>query len=360
MARVAPQPFFETALAGTGFCTGFANCTQAVVSQEFGNLRCQCVWDLWSDLDNGAFNFPRSMLNTPLPTALGSNGQISGGVGVNASVGHGNYNAGFVSLRIADWKGLTLQQNFTYSKALGTGAFVQATSEYTPNDPFNLDRMYGVQAFDRTFVYNLFTVYQPSWYKNQSGLMGRLLGGWTFAPIFTTGSGSPLYCNTQTDAESFGSADAANFFTNEQCVFTSKYNGGNSTHLGVVGGVDASGKAVGTSTAGSTPVSEANIFADPVAVYSGTRAPILGIDNRNSGVGPIRGLPYWNVDFSLKKNIRMTERFNAEAQVVFTNLFNHKQFANPTLDISSPSSWGVLSTQGNTPRQMEFGFRVNF
>ena len=33
-AAVTPQPFFEAALAGTGYCTGFANCTQAVVANE--------------------------------------------------------------------------------------------------------------------------------------------------------------------------------------------------------------------------------------------------------------------------------------------------------------------------------------
>ena len=30
-----------------------------------------------------------------------------------------------------------MQSNFTWSKALGTGALVQATSEFTPDDPFN-------------------------------------------------------------------------------------------------------------------------------------------------------------------------------------------------------------------------------
>ena len=34
---VAPQPFFETALAGTGYCNGFANCTQAVLANEGNN-----------------------------------------------------------------------------------------------------------------------------------------------------------------------------------------------------------------------------------------------------------------------------------------------------------------------------------
>jgi hypothetical protein len=27
-AAIQPQPFFETVLAGTGYCNGFANCTQ--------------------------------------------------------------------------------------------------------------------------------------------------------------------------------------------------------------------------------------------------------------------------------------------------------------------------------------------
>ena len=215
------QPFFEAALAGTGYCTGFATCTDAIATQGEGLFACQCVWDLWSSLDNSGigggpggttlpgWNFPRSMLNSPLfSSPNGASGQISGGVGDNASVGYGNYNAGFFSLKMNDWHGLTAQSNFTYSKALGTGAFVQASSEYTPNDPFDLKKMYGVQNFDRRFVYNLLTVYQPPFFKGQQGFAGHLLGGWTIAPIFTAGSGAPVYCNTQTDAESFGSADA--------------------------------------------------------------------------------------------------------------------------------------------------------
>ena len=132
-----PQPFFEKAL-NPAYCAGFSSCTAAVVYNEgiaSTNLTTQSVWSLWSDLDNGNFNFPRSMLNTPLncPTGaqIGCNGQLSSGVGVNASLGHGNYNGGFVSLKMNSWHGITLQENFTYSKALGTGAFVQATSEYT-------------------------------------------------------------------------------------------------------------------------------------------------------------------------------------------------------------------------------------
>ena len=77
-AAVAPQPFFEAALSGTGYCNGFANCTQAVVANEgvgkngTGNLAIANVWSLYSDLDAGGFNFPRSMMNTPLNCPTGT------------------------------------------------------------------------------------------------------------------------------------------------------------------------------------------------------------------------------------------------------------------------------------------------
>jgi hypothetical protein len=66
------------------------------------------------------------------------------------------------------------------------------------------------------------------------------------------------------------------------------------------------------------------------------------------------------MDFSVRKNIKLTERFNTEFQFLFLNIFNHMDFANPSFTTVSPASWGVLTTQGNTPRQIEFGLRVNF
>ena len=359
-AKISPQPFFETALAGTGYCTGYANCTTAVANKELSNLSTQSVWSMWSDLDNGGFNFPRSMMNTPIPGAAnGSNGQISSGVSLATATGYGNYHGGFITFKATDWHGVTLQENFTYSKALGTGAFVQATSEYTPNDPFNLDATYGVQGFNRKFVFNTFVVYQVPFYKNQEGFLGHLAGGWTFAPIFSSGSGGPLYCNTFTDAQSFGGGDGSGFFDNEQCVFTSKYNGGNSTHRGISGGTDAYGNSVGTSVAG-TGHAAINMFSNPVSVFGQVRAPILGIDTKNPGVGPITGLPYWNMDMSIRKNLRILESVNMEFSGIFTNIFNHNDFGDPDLDISNPSAWGVVNAQGNSPRKIQLGVRANF
>jgi len=138
---------------------------------------------------------------------------------VNGSYGYGNYNGGFVSLKMADWRGLTMQSNFTYSKALGTGALVQASSSYTPDDPFNLKTTYGYQTFNRKFVYNFFFVYQPPFYSGQSGLLCRVLGGWTFSSVFSAGSGAPYEIYTSTgDGQEFGAGDNSNYFGNENAI----------------------------------------------------------------------------------------------------------------------------------------------
>jgi hypothetical protein len=367
---VPAQPFFETALAGTGYCTGYANCTAAVVANEgakgSGNLLIQDVWHLWSDLDGGTnktgggFNFPRSMMNTPIPgQANGSSGQATSGIALNASTGYGNYHGGFVTFKTSNFHGLTAQANFTYSKALGTGAVVQASSEYTPNDPFNLDAMYGVQNYNHKFIFNTFMVWQTPWYKRQEGMIGRVLGGYTVAPIFVAGSGAPLICNTDTDSSSFGEGDGDSYFSNEQCVFTSKYNGGVSTHRNVGGSVDSFGNSVGTATEGSGEAA-INMFKNPAAVFDQVRAPILGIDTKNPGQGPISGLPYWNMDVSLSKSVRVADRVAVELTFISTNVLNHLDFANTSLALNYSPGWGVINSQGNTPRQMQFGMRVRY
>ena len=358
----AAQPFFETALGGTSsaYCTGFASCTAAVVFNESfskSNLLNQQVWNLWSDLDKGGFTFPRSMLNTPIAgQPFGGAGQMTSGVGVNASVGHGNYNGGFVSVKLSNWHNITLQENLTYSKALGTGALVQATSEYTVNDPFNLNNGYGLQSFDRKFVFNTYALIDEPWYKGQQGLIGRLLGGWSLAPILAIGSGQPLGCGTVTDAQSFGAGDGANFFTTENCVFTGGISGANSSlHANSPGGAVIPGQF--------------DIFANPDALLATARPPILGLDNNTGGVGIFRGLPYWNLDMRVVKNIKVMERYSLQFEYVVTNVFNHPVFADPAVgdgqtglgvDPTTSSTFGVVSSQGNNPRQMQFGLRFTF
>jgi len=358
------QPFFEAAMK-PAFCAGsyagvaFTSCTAAAAFTEISSFKSQSVWNLWSSLDSGDFNFPTSMLNTPIAgSPFGSQGQTTSGDGVNASVGHGNYNGGFISLRTTNWHNVTLQENFTYSKALGTGAVTQATSQYAVNDPWNLNNGYGLQSFDRKFVFNTYALIEDPYYKGQRGALGRLLGGWSLAPIWTVGSGQPLGCGTFTGGQSFGAADGANFFTTENCVFTGPIGGGSAS---LHPQVNSSGNVVG---------GEFNIFANPSATLAETRPAILGLDSNTGGVGIFRGQPYWNVDMRVIKNLKLMERYSMQFEFVATNIFNHVVFQDPASGdavtgwgvnpTTAQSSFGVVNTQRNNPRQMQFGLRFQF
>ena len=61
----------------------------------------------------------------------------------------------------------------------------------------------------------------------------------------------------------------------------------------------------------------------------------------------MRGLNYWNVDLSVKKMFKITERFSTEFQVVFTNLFNHDQFGDPDGEFSTPATLLAGVSAGN-------------
>jgi hypothetical protein len=367
---VTPQPFFETALKGTGYCNGFANCTAAVVANEgangTGNLTNAQVWGIWSDLDNGAFNFPRTMMNTPIPstcnatTTTGCSGQFTSGIFENASIGHGDYNAAFASVKMADWQGLTMQSNFTWSKALGMGAQTQSSSELSALDPFNLNEMYGRQAWDRKFIFNTFLVYQPPFFKGQSGFLGRALGGWTFATIFTAGTGLPIQvATTFADYQAFGGCDG---------VTCADYDSENAIPIGKIAphshGYFCSSVPSGSSLAacqGQSPGNgyPINEFKDGALDYANWRNPILGLDTRDGGYGIISGLPYWNMDFSIKKNIRVTEGVNLEFTGVFANVLNHDQMLDGYACLCNPTGFGSIGGEAG-PRNIELGLRARF
>ena len=43
-----------------------------------------------------------------------------------------------------------------------------------------------------------------------------------------------------------------------------------------------------------------------------------------------------------------------------TNVMNHNVFSNPSLSMTNPTQFGRITTQANTPRNMEFGLRIRF
>jgi hypothetical protein len=71
---------------------------------------------------------------------------------------------------------------------------------------------------------------------------------------------------------------------------------------------------------------------------------------------------YWNMDLRVTKNVKVWERTSFDFQFVTTNVFNHPVFFDPGLSpgVNNVASFGVVSSQGNNPRQLQFGIRFSF
>ncbi|MBV8897032.1 MAG: carboxypeptidase regulatory-like domain-containing protein [Acidobacteriaceae bacterium] len=352
------QPFFEGALGGAGsaYCRAFSSCTAAVASKLKNSILGTQVFSLWNSMASSpSWTLGHTLMNN------GPN-QLSN-VFMETSLGYGNYNALFFSFTARDWHGLTATSNFTWSRSLGTGDVAQATSEESVLNPFNIAESYGPQLFDYRFVYNLNLLYQVPYMRSQHGIVGRLLGGWSIAPLFTAQSGAPLQVSignttSSTDCQAFGELNCNSAtFVYENAVPSYPYSSGNSMHNNVLyfNGVGSSGNP-------RTGGSGLNMFTNPSVVLSQFRPLVLGYDTSQNGTGILRGFPAWSVDLAVNKDFQVTERLGATFIAQFSNVLNHFQPANPTLNINNPSTFGVVTAQSTTitPRQIEFGLRIHF
>ena len=69
-----------------------------------------------------------------------------------------------------------------------------------------------------------------------------------------------------------------------------------------------------------------------------------------------------DLDFSLVKDTSVTERVSVQFRAEAFNLFNRVQFGPPgqIFTANSNSAFGVITSQVNNPRLIQFGLRLNF
>jgi hypothetical protein len=365
---IATQPFFETALGGSGsaYCKGFTSCTAAVASNNKSLFTATAVSQIWSALNSSPSWTPgRTMISSgacaagsTLPTCAGLTSLQATSIGLNGPYGYGNYNALFATWRARNWHGMTAISNFTWARSLGTSPLSQSASGETVLTPYNIGASYGPNSFDVRFTYNLAMSYSTPWYKQQRGIRGRVAGGWTVAPLFFAQSGSPMGVTWSesgcTSCQAFGEATPpASVVTNvEYAVLASTYNGGNSAYNNVAG----------SNGIGTTNPTGLNMFSNPAAVYAEFRRCVLGLDTSCGGGGNIRTLPTWNLDATAAKDFSLWKegRVGGTLSFQFTNVLNHFQPSTPTLSLTSPTTFGRITSQSNTPRNLEFGLRIHF
>jgi hypothetical protein len=87
----------------------------------------------------------------------------------------------------------------------------------------------------------------------------------------------------------------------------------------------------------------------------------------DAGRNLVRAPGLWQVDAALAKNVSLTEQLALQFRVEAFNVFNRAQFGMPQANLSSPLSFGMITTEVNqgatgsgTPRQFQLALRLSF
>jgi len=344
---VAPQPYFEN-LYGAGATSRLSASPGSVSSfQQFRLDACA------ASARGTALPFPPVCPSIDLELApILTNLQVQD-LWVRNSTARSNYHALFLSLQRRAANGLTFDLNYTLSKSLDNApgltqndltpyqSSFEPEIDYTPS-PFDIRHL-----FNATFVYSL-----PFGSRTSSGhrRFDRMISGWFVAGIFTAQSGLPLTVLAGSDG--FGGSSVYNTFSGAIPLQNSLYDKG--AHR-----VTVKPGETGSNGNQSSKGSGLNLFADPGLVFNNFRPVLLSQDGRH-GRGALRGLARWNLDWTIGKETKLTERVRFTLSCDLFNLFNHVIFNNPSLSLNSPREFGVLSSQFNPPRRVQLGARFDF
>ncbi len=269
-----------------------------------------------------------------------------------------NYNAMEVSLKKRFSQGLQFQISYTWSHNIDTASGPYATDTVSApgvtENYFNLEQDKGPANIDRrqVFVANyLYALPLGSGHVlggNATGFFGKLIEGWNWSGILSLETGP-----TFTVVNGSGLNNAG----------INSTGGGNYDRPNVVAGANECANT-----------GNPNQWFNP-GIYSLPAPDTWGDLGRNTGCGP----PLRNLDTSLIKQTKITERVGLEFRAEFFNIFNITNFQTPSgtsiftgraancNPASSPTACGVISpTAGRitatvtTSRQIQFGLRLIF
>jgi hypothetical protein len=263
-----------------------------------------------------------------IATAAVGTGGIGGGNGDKS--GHSNYQAMTIKAQRRFSSGLTFQWNYTLSKLM-----TDADSYYTGNqaqDQYDRRLEKSIGQFDQTHALKLSTLYELPVGKGKkflsgNGIASRLLGGWRLGGIQTYAGGFPLAVTRNNPLPIFNgpTRPLVTSYTGWRApVAGGKFNPNVDKYL--------------------------NIAAFPAQ-------PAAGFGNETRFNPKLRSRPLFSENVSFAKSFNFTESKRLDFRWEAFNLFNRTQFGNPNANLNS-STFGVVSSQANTPRQMQVAMKL--
>ena len=286
---------------------------------------------------------------TPLSSSVNLNRRVNPQYGSRiliSSNATGNYNGLYVKLDKRLSHNLLVGFNYTYSKnisdndeSLGVGA-ITAGSPQIPQNFADRKSEYSISAFDRQNRYVAFFNYDIPWFR--TGYLGnpivkRVFGGWGLNVITQAQSGQPFTILTGLDSYGIGSTAARPDYNPNGTITLDPVS---HDYRSFSTPLDGTGIVVTHLGANGLPLANSQLK--------------VGNLGRNTFRGP--GLDTQNATFY--KKILITERVYLEFRGEFFNLFNHRNFGNPVVNMSNVSFGQNLSEPGG--RQVLLSGRVRF
>jgi hypothetical protein len=239
-----------------------------------------------------------------------------------------NYNALQFSLRKTDGP-LTLDVAYTYSHSLDDSSD-NVDGNYV--NAYNVHSNYASSNYDQRHVLTVAWVYEEPYFKGK-GLSHTFLGGWQFAGIMTHQSGDPFSVVDGIFGDSAGVADG---ITN---------NGSYADRIG-----------------------DPHTTPDPSCTVPGTKAEPLfnclayqqpqGLTFGNSGRNSLNIPRRTNVDTSVYKVFKPTEKVQMQFRAEAFNVFNHTQWNGVNNFVGTQNF--LYPTGAHMPRVLQFALRITF
>ena len=202
------------------------------------------------------------------------------------------------------------------------------------------------QQFTASILYDLPFGKGKAWGNGWSTPVDTVLGHWSVNLIERATTGFPLYVVDSSDFSGVNFGYNGNIFQRPNQV-------GDPNKAGDEGGQTGCPTKIHTLAHWFNPC--AFSVAPPGELGTSVRAPMYGPR-------------FVNTDFSLVKDIPLSFREGTALQfrAEFFNLLNHPQFylqgaaGTGEMDVSSPSSFGVVNNTVNNPRLIQFGLKLRF
>jgi hypothetical protein len=243
--------------------------------------------------------------------------------------------------------GLRIQANYTLARGFSdfTGSTGDTNSFLTLRDTQREYARYtNTHQVSANFIYQLPFGGKKRFFTNVKGPASYLVTGWQIGTILRYTSGDPLSIISgrgtynRDDRSASNTADLAGSVSADDLQ---NLTGLQFTPNGVY---FLNPNFAPRSTSDASQV----IFLNP---QPGT----IGSSPLSSIFGPRN----FNIDFSVLKRTRITERFNVEFRAEIFNVLNTVNFDNPNTNINSVN-FGKISNTIGRPRLMQFALRLNF